>query len=525
MLDWFEKVAPIRTKFKVLTAVLLVCSGMGFGVTWYAQSHTGTNALVMDGLAFISMALTILVVQIASSKICTPYVNTVLRMEALAKGDLDSPINYTEYQDCVGRMTRAMTVFRDNAAEIHKSREAQEIIVSELGTGLKKLSESQLDYSITCVFPAAYEELRKDFNDAMAAFNINDAEIQKGREAQEIIVRELSAGLKKLSDNQLNYTITQAFPAAYDELRLDFNEAIQALATTIQAVRGGASSVLNGATEIRAASDDLARRNEQQAASIEETSAAMNQVTGMVRETANNAAEVQRSINEAHGEATNGGVVVQRAVTAMAAIEHSAKEIAQISDVIDGIAFQTNLLALNAGVEAARAGDAGKGFAVVANEVRALAQRSADAAKDIKLLITTSTEQVGQGVSLVGETGSLLENIVGRVGEISVLVGSIATSAETQAINLQQVNGSVSEMDRMTQQNAAMVEQSTAAARSLAEEADSLTNQVARFRIGNDNSPTTAGADQARRRKPQVVPATRGNLALKPVESDDWAEF
>lgn len=253
----------------------------------------------------------------------------------------------------------------------------------------------------------------------------------------------------------------------------------------------------------------------------------MNQVTSMVRETAKGAAEVNRSIDEAHREASEGGAVVKRAVGAMGAIEKSASEITQIINVIDGIAFQTNLLALNAGVEAARAGDAGKGFAVVANEVRALAQRSADAAKDIKALITTSAEQVGAGVALVGETGTLLDRIVTRVGAISGMITTIAESAETQATNLQQVNGAVGEMDKMTQQNAAMVEESTAAARSLAGEAEALADVVARFKLGGEAPARRAVAPTrlAPKRKARG-PMVSGNLALKSDDGDDdWSEF
>src|SRR3546814_791917 len=187
-------------------------------------------------------------------------------------------------------------------------------------------------------------------------------------------------------------------------------------------------------------------------------------------------------VNEAHREAADGGQTVARAVAAMDQIEKSAQEIAQIINVIDGIAFQTNLLALNAGVEAARAGDAGKGFAVVANEVRALAQRSADAARDIKQLITTSSEQVESGVHLVGQTGQMLDRIVAKVDEVRGLITEISASTEAQASNLQQVNGAIGDMDSRTQQNAAMVEQSTAAARSLASEASQLLKLVSRFK-------------------------------------------
>jgi len=252
---------------------------------------------------------------------------------------------------------------------------------------------------------------------------------------------------------------------------------------------------------------------------------------------------VQKTINEAHLEATEGGVVVSRAVEAMAAIERSAQEINQIIGVIDGIAFQTNLLALNAGVEAARAGDAGKGFAVVANEVRALAQRSADAAKEIKALITTSSEQVAGGVTLVRETGTLLGKIVHRVGEITGLVDEIAANANIQADGLEMVNTAVGEMDRVTQQNAAMVEEATAAARSLADEARELNTVVSRFQMESQSPVSSASQSheaaipfvrQPARTTPRAAaapaaaPMVRGNLAIKPqadVSTDDWSEF
>ena len=235
----------------------------------------------------------------------------------------------------------------------------------------------------------------------------------------------------------------------------------------------------------------------------------------------------------ARTDAEQSGVVVHEAVTAMTGIEESSRQIAQIIGVIDEIAFQTNLLALNAGVEAARAGDAGKGFAVVASEVRALAQRSAEAAKEIKTLISASSAQVSEGVNLVGETGKALERIVRQVGEISNVVGEIAASAKEEALGLGQVNTAVNQMDQVTQQNAAMVEQSTAASRVLADEAQELARLVARFKVtgGGLQHAATRSAAPSRSRPapaPQQRLATRGATALAPAaqaEEDSWEEF
>ena len=356
-----------------------------------------------------------------------------------------------------------------------------------------------------------------------AAHSFREAGLAK-REAdkqQAYVVTSLASGLDALASGDMTYRLDGQFAASYETLRASFNRTVEQLADVLMRVATSAQQVATGASEIRAASDDLAQRNEQQAASVEEASAAMGEVTSMVRDSATSAASVQMAMASAHREASEGGAVVARATDAMAAIERSSQEIAQIINVIDGIAFQTNLLALNAGVEAARAGDAGRGFAVVANEVRGLAQRSADAARDIKQLITTSTHQVENGVALVNETGGLLAHIVTSVGEITQRVADIAVSADRQATTLQQVNGVVIEMDRVTQQNAAMVEEATAASRSLADESGRLGSMVAQFRLhpGAAASPASSAA------RPVTAARTiRGNLALA-ADADDWNSF
>ncbi|MCB2073372.1 MAG: globin-coupled sensor protein [Novosphingobium sp.] len=293
-----------------------------------------------------------------------------------------------------------------------------------------------------------------------------------------------------------NLTVHAAgLPEEYAKVENDFNDAVSALRDAMTAVVDGVAAISDGSREINAASDDLARRTEQQAASLEETAASISEVTTKVQETASTTAEARKSIVTAHEQASQGSVVVSQAVEAMGQIEESSKQISQIITVIDGIAFQTNLLALNAGVEAARAGEAGKGFAVVASEVRALAQRSAEAANDIKELITGSAQQVAKGVELVGETGSALASIADRVGTLRDAIDGIAQSAELQAANLGQINSAVGDMDRMTQQNAAMAEQCTAAARSLAEQAGEVAGAVETFNLDDGAGSRPAVSD------------------------------
>jgi len=373
-----------------------------------------------------------------------------------------------------------------------------------------------------------------DLAKAMASFRDQLGAAERAKAEQtEVIVSSIGKGLEQLAEGDLTAEVEANLTGPFAALKQNFNNALSALRGAMDQVARATGGIHTGAGEIRTASDDLSQRTEQQAASLEETAAAMDEITTTVRKTAQDARRANEVVNEARQEVQNSGGVVNQAVEAMGGIERASSEISEIISVIDGIAFQTNLLALNAGVEAARAGDAGKGFAVVASEVRALAQRAADSAMDVKSRVLASSEQVNAGVALVSQTGTALERIISRFAEISELVSNIAASAEQQAAGLQQVNTAVGEMDSVTQQNAAMVEQATAAARSLATEADELARQVARFKTGaapgrNASSPARALQERAAEAAHPMPRATRraasGRGGAVAVDNG-WSEF
>ena len=329
------------------------------------------------------------------------------------------------------------------------------------------------------------------------------------------VIDGLSGALKALSEGNLTARITEKFSGKFEILAESFNSSMVRLQETMSSIAENAEGVHSTAAEVTQASDNLSQRTEQQAATLEETAAALDEITATVKKTAEGATEARHLVANAKQDAESSTAVVHETVTAMNGIEQSSKQISNIIGVIDEIAFQTNLLALNAGVEAARAGDAGRGFAVVATEVRALAQRSADAAKEIKALISSSGQQVQSGVRLVADTGKALGRIVEQVAKLNDLVAEIAASAREQATGLEQVNNAVNQMDQVTQQNAAMVEQTTAASHSLAHEADALSRLVDQFQVGRQNSAPMArpasgrGASEAARAPSRAPPAPR----------------
>lgn len=313
------------------------------------------------------------------------------------------------------------------------------------------------------------------------------------------VAETLTSAFDRLANGDLTYRISDQLPGEFAALRDGFNATAARLNEALVAVSHSARAIEAGSEEIAQASDDLSRRTETQAASLEQTAAALDQLTGSVRRAAADARSAAEIVVSARSEATSSCEVVRQAIEAMGGIEKSSQQISQIIGVIDEIAFQTNLLALNAGVEAARAGDAGRGFAVVASEVRALALRSANAAREIRDLIRSSAIQVGSGVTLVDKTGEALERIISRIAEIDALMTDIDRSAQEQAAGLAEVNTAVNQMDQTIQQNAAMVEEATAAVHSLKSEATSLSGWVSTFDLQDDARPRSrVAADQER---------------------------
>ena len=420
---------------------------------------------------------------------------------ALAAGDLDAELPKATGKDEVDRMAEALHVFQDAA----RARASLEI---------------------------SARSARSEAETSRVSFDQERAE--KERRLEEA-TGALGVGLVKLAGGDLAYRIETAFEPRLDKLRVDFNAALDKLRQTMLSVRDNADGIKSGVEEIAHASDNLSSRTEEQAARLEKTAAALDEITATLKTSADGVKNASGLVSTADHDAREGAVVVKRAVEAMDMISKSSQQIAQIIVVIDEIAFQTNLLALNAGVEAARAGEAGRGFAVVASEVRALAQRSADAAKEIKTLISDSAAQVENGVRLVTETGGGLERIISRVSEINRVVADLAGGAQEQAQGLEEVNGAINAMDQATQQNATMAEESNAASHSLAQETTRLAELISAFNLG------PARDAQMRRelqkaaphafvapKRPPVKPAAPAKPALAKAAgggAHEWSEF
>lgn len=454
------------------------------------------HALALQAIAgFLAMGSMLALIWIHGGVLRRGILGLRDSMQRIQSGELTTDVPALARGDEIGEMARSVDVFRTAAIE--------------------KLSLEQSAF-------ADREQLERERE-------------RQGAEREEAVARirtaveALGRALNQLADGNLAVVIREPFEEDLDTLRRDFNNAVERLSQALSMVKENTVSIEANGRQMRSAADDLARRTERQAASLEQTSAALEEITATVKTATQRAEEASQMVDETRVNAEESGRIVGKAIAAMARIEGASSEIGKIINVIDEIAFQTNLLALNAGVEAARAGEAGKGFAVVAQEVRELAQRAAGAAKDIKALVTRSGDEVETGVKLVQATGDALGRIGVNVARINEHMNSIVVAAREQSTGLNEINAAVGQLDQMTQQNAAMVEETNAASHTLAQDTEKLSGLVSQFRNGEvregimraaASAPSVSHADVARaetRARPVARPAAKPVTLQKPA--------
>ncbi|WP_377808523.1 methyl-accepting chemotaxis protein [Azospirillum sp. A29] len=507
-----------------------------------AQDDMENTSRLLIGMAVGAFAIGILVALVTARSIVRPVVQMTGTMTDLAAGNLTVDVPALANRDEIGHMAKAVLVFKENAIEKKRMDEAERerLEAERRAAEAQRVREQAIGEEIASLIDAVSKgdlDRRIDLAGKDGFYRTMSEGINRLTDTVEAVIADLGEVLAALAQGDLNRRVTRDYQGAFEQVKTDVNTTSTRLAEIVGQITQAAETIAAAAAEVSLGSSDLADRTEQQASSLEETAASMEELGATVRSNAENAQRANVMAAQARGSAESGGGVAGSAIEAMRRIEESSRKITDIIGVIDEIAFQTNLLALNAAVEAARAGDAGRGFAVVAQEVRQLAQRSAQASKEIKGLILDSDAQVKDGVDLVSKAGQALDGIVSGVQQVATLIAEMASASAEQATALDEINSTVANMDEMTQKNAALVEETTAAAQAMSGQATDLKSLVGFFKFdqaagfgttgfGYAQAPRAMAAVQAapavtttRRApaptrttaKPAAKPAARGN--------------
>ncbi|TWD46743.1 methyl-accepting chemotaxis protein [Agrobacterium vitis] len=469
------------------------------------RSSLGAFGTTMMTLITSATILSIIIgvscgIYIGVNQLSRPITGLTATIKRVADGEFDTDVAYSDRADEIGDMAKAVRIFKENGMQVQRLN-AQESAMRAKSDDLQSSISAVVEAAASGDFSKRIDKHYDDANLDRFAANINTllTSVDQGVSETGRVIASLAAG-------DLEQSMKGEFRGVFAELQSNVNSTFERLREVIANIRFKADGIHSNSDQLSKATNDLSQRTERQAAALEQTSAALEQITIVVRNSTDRTQEATRIVSTAKEDAAQSAIVVGNAVEAMGRIEQASNEISKIINVIDEIAFQTNLLALNAGVEAARAGEAGKGFAVVAQEVRELAQRSANAAKDIKALINKSGEEVGGGVALVQKTGKALSAIEAQILAINDHIHSIASSAKEQSTGLQEVNTAINQMDQVTQQNAAMVEETSASTHKLSQEADNLARLLEHFKVKDVNQQHRMPTASPQAAKPTARP-------------------